>query len=244
MFSFTKKDVVLFYSKAFSVIANEVLWGLGNFVLNIIYSNLGYEYYAAMTILKTFDNIVFAFFIGINNACCVMVGQEIGGGEIRKGIKDAKRFMLLVPLFAVVLSVCIVIFRSDLVSIFNMAGTIAGKTLAAAKTIMIIYAIEFPVRNLLYLAITGVFRSGGDTKTGMIYDLTCLWGISVPAAAIAAFLFKVPFIWVYTVSVVFEDWIKAVFCIRHFLSKRWIKPVTETGKMALEEYKKELNKVV
>ncbi len=244
LFGFKKSDVALFYSRAFSVIVNEVLWGLGTFALNVIYSNLGYEYYAAMTILKTFDNIVFAFFVGINNSCCIMVGAEIGGGEIKMGIKDAKRFAFLVPIASVLASVIIVAFRGSLVSIFNMAGTITETTLSTAKLILIVYAIEFPVRNFLYLIITGVFRSGGDTKTGMVYDLSCLWGISVPVAAICAFVLRLPFVLVYAAGMIFEDWIKAVFCIRHFLSKRWIKPVTETGKMALEEYKKELNKVV
>lgn len=244
VFGFKRKDVALFYSRAFSVIVNEVLWGLGTFALNVIYSNLGYEYYAAMTILKTFDNIVFAFFVGINNACCVMVGAEIGGGEIKMGIKDAKRFAFLVPITACIVSVCIVLFRGSLVGIFNLAGTITETTLNTAKIIMIVYAIEFPVRNFLYLIITGVFRSGGDTHTGMIYDLSCLWFISVPVAAICAFVLKLPFVLVYAAGMIFEDWLKAILCIRHFLSKRWIMPVTETGKIALEEYKKELNKIV
>ncbi len=242
LFGFKRKDVVLFYSRAFSVIINEVLWGLGTFALNVIYSNLGYEYYAAMTILKTFDNIVFAFFVGINNSCCIMVGQEIGGGEIKMGLKDAKRFAFLVPIASILASVIIVVFRGNLISVFNMAGTITETTLNTAKLIMIVYAIEFPVRNFLYLIITGVFRSGGDTKTGMIYDLSCLWFISVPVAAICAFVFKLPFVLVYAAGMIFEDWLKAILCIRHFLSKRWIMPVTETGKQALEDYKKSLIK--
>ena len=32
-----------------------------------------------------------------------MVGQEIGGGQIKMGIKDAKRFALLVPLLGIVI---------------------------------------------------------------------------------------------------------------------------------------------
>ena len=239
LLSFTKVDTKLFFNRALPVLINETLWGLGTFALNVVYSNMGYEYYAAMTILKTFDNIVFAFFVGINNSCCIMVGQEIGGGEIKMGLKDANRFVLLVPILATLTSISIVVFRNELVNIFNTAGTITSTTLNTARTIMIVYSITFPMRNLLYLMITGVFRSGGDTKTGMKYDLSFLWGISVPIAVISAFILKLPFIAVYTLSMVFEDFLKLILCLKHFLSKKWVMPVTQTGKEAFLEYKKE-----
>ena len=242
LFSFTKQEVQLFFTRALPVLINETLWGLGTFALNVIYSNMGYEYYAATTILRTFENIVFAFFVGINNSCCIMVGQEIGAGKIKMGLKDANRFMLLVPLLSVVTAVMVVIFRSDLVNIFNTAGTITQNTLDTARAIMIVYAVAFPVRNMLYVVITGVFRSGGDTKTGMRYDLSCLWFISVPFAFISAFVLKLPFVAVYAASMFFEDWLKLILCLRHFFSKKWIMPVTETGKAAHEEYKKEFKK--
>lgn len=240
---FTKVDVKLFFSRALPVVVNEVLWGLGTFTLNVIYSNLGYEYYAAMTILKTFDNIILAFFIGLNNSCCIMVGQEIGGGKIKMGIKDAKRFILLVPLLTIVSSTLVIIFRGGLIGIFNTAGTITELTMNTAYAIMAIYAVEFPVRNFIFVIITGVFRSGGDTKTGMKYDLVCLWGFGVTATLVAAFVMKLPFAAVYTVSILFDDLPKAMLCLKHFFSKRWIMPVTDTGKEALLEYKKEQNKI-
>ena len=238
LFGFSKEDVAVFFNRAFPVLINEVMWGLGMFALNVVYSNMGYEYYAAVTILKTFENIAFSFFVGLDNACCIMVGQEIGGGKIKTGIKDAKRFMILVPLFASVISVAVIIFRADLVNIFNTAGTITEKTIECAKTIMIIYALMLPSKNFLYVIITGVFRSGGDTKTGMKYDISCLWLISVPVAIVTAFLIKLPFVMVYIASLVFEDVLKFILCLRHFISKKWVMPVTETGRKAYEEYKK------
>lgn len=243
IFSFSKADISVFFSRALPVLINETLWGLGTFALNVIYSNVGYEYYAAMTIIKTFDNIAFAFFVGINNSCCIMVGQEIGGGKIKMGLKDAKRFMLLVPVLAVLLSILVITFKNQLVDIFNTSGTITDLTVKTARSVMIVYAMEFPIRNVLYVLITGVFRSGGDTKTGMKYDLSGLWLISVPLSFVAAFLLKLPFIVVYVVSLVFEDWLKLVLCIKHFISQKWVMPVTETGKIAYDEYKKELLKI-
>ena len=68
IFKFTRERIREFYIKATPVIVNESLWGLGTFVMTLLYSNLGSEYYAAVTILKTFENIAFTIFIGIDSS--------------------------------------------------------------------------------------------------------------------------------------------------------------------------------
>lgn len=61
--------------------SNEGLWALGMLTLNRIYANMGYEYYAGMTIFKTFSELAFAFYVGLGNACVIMVGKSIGSGQ-------------------------------------------------------------------------------------------------------------------------------------------------------------------
>lgn len=236
MFGFDRYMVSDFYRKALPVVMNESMWGLGTMCYNIIFSNLGYEYSAAVTILRTFENIAFAFFIGINNAGCVMIGQDIGSGEIRRGLRRAKRFMVIVPLAGIAVGILVILFRDQLIGIFNMGGTITDRTLSAARGILLVYALEIAVRNIPYVTIVGVFRSGGDTKSGMKYDLICLWAVSLPLTVIAAFVLKLPFVAVFACSYICEDYLKSFLCIRRFLSNKWIKPVTESGKTALAEY--------
>ncbi len=236
IFGFTKDMFKGFYKKALPVIINETMWGMGTLLYNIIFSNLGYEYYAAVTILRTFENIAFAFFIGFNNAGCVMIGSDIGAGNIKDALKKSKRFIILIPAISLFIGLLIILFRQELINIFNMGEKITEKTLNAAMGIMLVYALEIAARNIPYVTIVGIFRSGGDTKTGVKYDLLCLWGISLPVTFIAAFILKLPFVWVFACSYVFEDSLKCILCIRHYLSKKWIKPVTESGKKALLEY--------
>ena len=236
---FSKDMFIGFYKKALPVILNESLWGLGTITYNIIFSNLGYEYSAAITILRTFENIALAFFIGFINAGCVMIGADIGAGSIKDAIKKSKIIIILIPAISLINGFFIILFRENLISIFNIGGKITEKTLSSAMGILLVYALELAARNIPYVTIVGIFRSGGDTKTGVKYDLLCLWGISLPLTFIAAFILKIPFVWVFACSYVFEDSLKCVLCIRHFLSKKWIKPVTESGKKALSEYLKE-----
>lgn len=210
------------------------MWGGGTFVYNIIFGNMGYEYFSALTIVRSFENICFVIFIGLCSAASVMIGKSIGQGNIERGILDSKRFMVIVPVLAVIISVLIVLFRADLVNIFNMGNNISQLTLDTAVTIMIIYAVAFPFRIMPYLEVVAIFRSGGDTVTGAKFELFCLWALSVPATLIAVYVFKVPFVVAYMIMYIFEDVPKNIISLKFYLSKKWIKPVTQEGRDALK----------
>ena len=239
IFHFGREHIAAFYRRAAPVMLNECMWGAGTLIFSIIYSNLGHEYYAAVTIHKTFENIAFVFFVGLCNACCIMVGKSVGAGKIRRAIEDSTRFMILVPLLSVLVGGLIVIFRSELVALFNMSDNISQVTVDAARSILMIYGLELPIRNIPYIAVVGVFRSGGDTVTAMKYDLISLWALSIPGTFLAAYVFRLPFPMVYAIMYLLEDYLKVFLCVRHVVSKKWIRPVTEEGVRGLEEYKKE-----
>jgi putative MATE family efflux protein len=237
LFRFTKASLILFYRKALPVIANESMWGLGTFCYNAIFGALGYENYEAVTILRTFESIAFAFFVGLCNACCVMVGKSVGAGKIERAWQDARRFTILIPAVSLVVGWVIILFRAPLVSVFNLSGNISGSVLLTAQSLLTVYALEIPLRNIPYIQIVGVFRSGGDTTTGVVYDLACLWGLSLPVTLITAFVLDLPFVAVFTIMYLSEDIIKSVLCIRHFRSARWLRPVTPEGKSGLDAWK-------
>ena len=234
LFGFDKVFAVTFIKRALPVVLNETLWGLGTVVYNAIFSNLSYEYTAAVSILRTFENISYAFFAGLINAASVIIGQDVGKGELKKATQNANRFMILVPIIGMFIGALVFIFKDSLISLFNMGNTISEKTILAARGITTVYALELAVRNIPYVAIVGVFRAGGDTKKGMIYEMVSLWAVSVPATFLAAFVFRWPFVAVFACSYFCEDYLKAFLCVKYFFTKKWIKPVTETGQAALQ----------
>ena len=239
LFRFKRAQVGAFYRRAAPIILNESLWGLGTLIFNVIFANLGYEYYAAVTIHKTFENIAFVFFVGFCNACSIMVGKSIGAGKIERGVMDSRRFAMIIPAVSVIAGLLIILFRAQLVSIFNMGGNISELTQRTAQTILLIYALELPMRNIPYIMIVGIFRPGGDTVTGMKLDLFSQWLLSIPATFLAAFVLRLPFVAVFATMYLFEDYLKSFLCLRYFISDRWVKPVTEAGKKGYEEYREQ-----
>lgn len=234
---FSRENIVLFYKKAIPVIANESMWGLGTFCYNAIYGAMGYENYEALTILRTFEGIAFAFFVGLCSAACVMVGKSVGAGKIQRAWEDSLRFSVLMPVISLVVGWMIILFRVPLVNVFNLSGNISPAVLLTAQSILVVYALEIPLRNIPYIQIVGLFRSGGDTTTGVKLDLACLWGLSLPITLISAFVLDLPFVVVFLIMYLSEDLIKSVLCIRHLRSTKWLLPVTEEGVAGLERWR-------
>lgn len=233
IFSARAADMAHYYRVSSPVIINESLWGLGTVCYNVIFGRLGYENYAAITVLRTIEGLAFTFFIGLCNACCVMVGKAIGSGEIDESYKIARRFSVIVPLLALAVGLSAILLREPLVEIFNLTGTLSDYTRATASAIITIFGIQYAMRMIPYIQIVGIFRSGGDTRVGMKYDLLCVWCIALPLTILNAFVFKLPFVWVFAVMLFGEDTVKVMLCIRRFVSKKWIKPLTKKGAAAL-----------
>lgn len=236
LFGFNKRSIAEYYAKATPVIINETLWGFGTLLFSVIFANLGYQYYAAVTIFRTFENIAFVFFIGLCNASSIMVGKNVGAGHIKRAVEDSRRFVLFVSLCSVLTGVLIIIFRFQLASVFNLSGSITPETLKLTASLLLVYGIELPVRNLPYILIVGTFRPGGDTRIGMKLDLLSLWLCSVPLTTLAAFVFKLPFIAVFAIMYAAEDYLKAILCVKYYFTYNWLRPVTDQGIKGLEEF--------
>lgn len=237
LFSFGLQNLRLFFSRATPVILNEFFWALGILVMNIIYSNQGYEYYGGVTIFRTFSDLSFAFFVGLGNACVIMVGKSIGQGKIARGVSDARRFSVLTPLAGLVIGGLTILLRKPLISIFATGESLSELTLHTALVVTVFCSLELVLRNIPYVQVVGVFRSGGDTLHGMLYDLGSLWLVGIPAALIAAYVFHAPFILVLAAAYLGEDIPKSILCLRHFTSLRWLMPVTPEGKEGLKNYR-------
>ena len=242
LFGFGKQDLSLFFRKAAPVIANEGTWGLGMVVLNTIFANLGYEYYAAVSIQSTFMDLAFSFFIGLCSACSIMVGKLVGQGEIRDAVLNARRFALLIPLTSLAVTVLTALLRSQLVMIFNLSGSISELTISTARDVLLLRVLEFPLQMACYALVVGIYRAGGNTVTVMILELLALWLVALPATWVSANVLHLPFAAVFAISHFAEDVPKYFVILRNFHQGKWLRPVTEAGVRGLAAYRAEQEK--
>ena len=81
---------------------------------------------------------------------------------------------------SLVIGAFVIILRAPIMSLFGVSDTVRAMAIA----LLIIYGVESVFRNLPYMLVCGIFRSGGDTKYGLIVDLISLYLIGLPLTAL------------------------------------------------------------
>jgi len=222
MFSFPTGFTKKFFSVSLPVFFNEAMWALGVAGVNMVYGRMGESNIAALTITRTVENIAFVLIIGLCNACSVMIGKQIGKNEYKTAHIYAKRFTFLVPAICLLIGGTLICFRSSILTLFDLST----EAIKAATRLLLIFGLEMPLRNIPYISIVGIFRAGGDTRKGMLFDVSCLWCLALPVAIILGIVCKLDFLLVYPIVLLSEDIPKAILCVRHTLSGKWMHSVT------------------
>jgi putative MATE family efflux protein len=220
-----------FWSRALSVLLNELFWSVSILVVNMVFGRMGTDNYAALTVERTIEGLVFVFFVGLCNACNILVGKAIGAGDHAQGILYSRRFMVLTPIIGVLAGLLIVVLRYPLIGLFDLSET-AKHT---ARVLLVIFAIDAVVRYIPYVEVVGIFRAGGDTKMGLIIDLLCHYVFITPAVILAGLVFKLPFITTYVIMLAVDDVSKLIISIPYYRTMKWIKPVAMPELIEREE---------
>jgi len=196
---------------------NEVFWSLGITMYNAVYARIGTGAIAAVQISATIEDIAFVFFIGLGNACAVMIGNKIGAKEKETAYEYGKHFLLLTVGTALVSGVVIMSIRGPVVQLYDISTEVAQN----ARTLMMIFSLTVWLRAINFIFFIGALRAGGDTRFAMFMEIFSIWVIGVPAALIGGFVLKLPVYGVY-LMVLLEELVKAFIIVHRYRSRKWI----------------------
>lgn len=217
-----KAFVKKYYITAMPVLINEVMWALGVNVYNFVLGRQGSSNYAAYTLFSSIEQTTFTFFIGLCSACAVIIGKMVGQSDAEQAYQSGKKYLRAVVIMGFIVGGLL----------FGMSGPVVNwlpvekvETAQMAIRLLRIYACYMPMFMLPYIAIVGIFRAGGDTKTGMMIDVVNVWLIGVPITLLAGFYFKLDFEYIFALMYT-EHIFKVVMCLKHFKSKKWLRQLT------------------
>lgn len=210
------------YSIVIPVVVNEACWGLGNVTYSVIYGRIGTKATAAIQICSTIFNFFMIINFALGNASVVIIGKEIGAGREERGKLYAKRICAISLGVGAILSLVLFITSPALLSMFN----VSNEVIRSALYILYIYSAIFTIKTFNFIIIVGILRGGGDASYGVYVQAITLWCIGIPAAFIAAFVFKFPVHIVVLMSMI-EEMVKLVIVLRRFISNKWIHNVVK-----------------
>ena len=212
-FSFLKR----FFKTTLPVVLNETMWSLGITTYSAIYAHIGTESIAAYNISHTIDNLMFVLFMGVGNACAIMVGNNIGAGNDKLADSYAKRSLLVSAGIGVLVGIIQISIARGLLSLYNISDI----SKSFAVSILTISGLAMWVKGANMIIFVGILRSGGDTRYGLLLELFSMWGIGVPLALLGSFVFHLPVYYVYLLAPS-DELVKAAIGMRRVFSRRWI----------------------
>lgn len=215
-----KKD---FWHYTTPVLGNELVWGCGFTMFSVIMGHLGSDAVAANSVANILKNIIACVCNGIGIGAGIIVGNELGKGEMERAREYGNRLFKL-AVFAGAVSGLILLAVGPVLRIFT--GSLSAQAHSYLKNMMYICTYYMIGKSVNATVIAGVFCAGGDTKFGLKCDAVTMWVILIPIGMITAFVLKLPIMVVYFI-ISMDEIIKLPAVYRHYKKYNWMRNLTE-----------------
>lgn len=226
-----RRAVRQFLRYATPVVANEAFWGIGTGLYPTIMGHMegSQEILAAYTIVGNVNTLCMVAIFGIASTAAIMIGREIGAGRKESVYSVGLAMNALSVMVGIVTGAFLLVFALRLgprwvFPIFHLsegASTVATIMLATQGVIS-------PLRDFNTTNIVGVLRGGGDVTMATVIDLSALWLISIPWAAVCGLVLKTHVFWVY-LAIAVEQVGKFFTGLWRLRSGKWVHDLTRTG---------------
>ena len=215
-----------FIRLAMPALGNDLSWGLAFSMYSVILGHLGNDAVAANSMVVVVRNLSSTFCFAVASAGGILLGNVMGEGKLDKAKEYASQVMKMTVASGLVGAV-ILIACMPLVLRFASAS-LSDTAMGYLKVMLWIntyYIMGGAVNTSL---IAGIFRAGGDTRFGLICDTIDMWCYAVPLGFFAAFVLKLPVLWVYFLLCT-DEFVKWPWVIAHYRSGKWAKNITREG---------------
>ena len=210
-----------FVSRAIPAMLNDLSWGVAFSMYSVILGHLGNDAVAANSLVVVVRNITTTFCFAVASSGGVLLGNVLGSGDMAKA-KDYASHMMRLTVIAGAVGGVLVLASIPAVLRFASLSDTAMQYLKNMLLINSYYIMGAAVNTSL---IAGVFRAGGDTRFGMICDTIDMWCYAVPLGFFAAFVLKLPVMWVYFLLCT-DEFVKWPWVLKRYFSGKWMKNIT------------------
>lgn len=221
-----------FVRLALPALGNDVSWGVAFSMYSVILGHLGNDAVAANSIVVVIRNLTTTFCFAVAGAGGILLGNVMGTGDLDKAKKYASEVMKM-TVFSGAVGGVVLIAAIPLVLRFASAS-LSDTAIGYLRVMLWINSYYIMGAAVNTSLIAGVFRAGGDTRFGLICDSIDMWCYAVPLGFLAAFVLKLPVLWVYFLLCT-DEFVKWPWVLRHYRSGAWAKNITREGLFSEEE---------
>ena len=203
------------------ILINQLGWGGGVTMYSVIMGHLGEDIVAANSVVNTVRQLGSVLCFGMAYGGAIVVGKYMGAGDMEVAERNASRLARVTIISGVLGAVLLLCCYPILPYIADLNETAAHYR----NVLLFINSYSLIGASINTVLICGIFRAGGDAKFGFVADCINMWAVSVPLGLIAAFVLKLPPLWVYFILFL-DEFEKMPFVIRHYYKKGWLRNIT------------------
>lgn len=221
IFSYNKVLNLDFIKFSLPALGNELVWGAGFSMYTVILGHLGEDIVAANSVVNIIRQLATVLCFGMAYGGAVVLGKTMGSGDLALAERNAKRLIFSTILTGAAGSVLLLCCYPIMPLLAQLTDTAAHYR----NILMFINAASIFGASVNTVLICGIFRAGGDAKFGFIMDCISMWCVSVPLGLLAAFVLKLPPLWVYFILYL-DEFQKMPVVIIHYFKKKWLRNIT------------------
>lgn len=207
--------------KGMPLLVNETLWSAGQAVLVQCYSMRGLNAVAALNISTTVSNLFNIVFIALGSAISIVVGQQLGAGEMKKAVDTDRKMIFFSVACCFFVGAVLFLLAPLFPQIYNTSEEV--QSLAAG---LIRIASMFMPLNAFYHASYFTLRTGGKTIITFLFDSCYVWIVNIPVAFVLSRFTGLPLLPIYFACQSVEI-VKAIIGLALIKKGVWINNIVE-----------------
>ncbi len=203
------------------LLGGYIFWSVGFTSYTAIIGHIEVDAAAANSVASVIRDLICCICNGIGGAAGIIVGNELGAGNLEKGKIYGTKLKNISYIVGFV-SMGLVLALTPLVVNSVKITDDARSYLTGMMVIMAVYMIGRCVNTV---TINGVLDAGGDTLFDMYSLAVCMWCVAIPLALLGAFVFHLPVLLVYACTCLDEVG-KIPWVMVRFRKYKWVRDLT------------------
>ncbi len=207
------------------VVLSGASWGIAMSVQTMILGRMGSNVVSANAIATAVFQVCTVIAYGGASAAGIIIGKTVGQGDVAKTKEYTKTLQILFVLLGLLTSAFILLFKNPIIHFYQNFSDFTPQALTLANGFITVLSITAIGTAYQVACLTGIVRSGGNTKFVFYNDLIFMWGLVLPSALLAAFVFH------WSPMVIFvilksDQILKCFVALVYVNSYKWIKKLT------------------
>jgi len=221
-FSVRAGDFRVYARTALPLMGSQLSWGLAMNLQSAILGHLGQGAIASNAIAAALFQLVTVAIYAAASASHVVIGKAVGQGDIPRVKTYTRTLQVLFLGMGLCAAAALFFGRNLIIGVYK----IAPETRSLALRFMAVLSVTVIGTGYQMTCLAGIVSGGGDTRFVLVNDLIFQWGIVLPLSALAAFVWRLPPVWVF-IFLKSDQILKCAVAAVKVNRFRWIRDLTK-----------------